>query len=232
MSRSAARHLALAAMVILLAACTLLPPPGTKGTMPPPGADGEVDPSAVPDFVAVAGAVGIVGYVAREAVLAPADRTWPVYGDDLRTVVGQLVPGRGFVPAGVDPGEVPTFRVVVGPVSPGATQPPGGVRAYVRNGGTVETWVVVLTLGVIQPGGGGFPGNGYIGVGCMDVPNASKLVLLDRSPTDAAATATRTLYVGSATQEPASLWIDVARDGAVQVGGGMPGWWQGDPPPC
>lgn len=229
MRRSA---VAIAAVAIVLAGCTLLPPPGTKGTMPPPGANGEIDPNAVPDYVAVAGEVGVVGYVQKAAMFEPGDKSWPVYGEDLRTVVGQLAPGRGFVPAGIDPRTVPTFRVDVGPVDPRATQSPGVVRAYVRNGGTVEAWVVVITLGVIQPGGSGFPGDGYIGVGCMAVPDGSRLVLLDRSPTDAAAKATRTLYVGSATQEPASLWIDVARDGAIQVGTGMPGWWQGDPPPC
>lgn len=55
---------------------------------------------------------------------------WPVvYGDDLRTVVGQMVPGKGFVPVGVDPATVPTFAVEVGPsVDPGSTGSPVPAR--------------------------------------------------------------------------------------------------------
>lgn len=39
-----------------------------------------------------------------------------MYGEDLRTVVGHLYPGRGFVPIGVDPSGVP---------EPTTTLPPG-----------------------------------------------------------------------------------------------------------
>ncbi len=109
-------------LAIVLAACSALPQAGSKGTMPPPGPNGQIDASTVPDFVGVAGAEGVVGYVAKDAVLNdPGDQTWPVYGDDLRTVVGQLMPGRGFVPLGVDPAAIPTYAVQVGPGEPGVT---------------------------------------------------------------------------------------------------------------
>ena len=84
--------------------------------MPPPGPNGEVDASPAPDFLAVAGRdAGIAGYARREDVLSPGDGPFPVYGDDLRMVVGQMVPNRGFVPAGVDPATIPTFAAEAGP---------------------------------------------------------------------------------------------------------------------
>ncbi len=80
----------------------------TKGTMAPgPSGGGTVDASADPDFIAVAGPTeGIPGYAPRALVLstgptngyvgAPPDV--PVYAADLRTLVGYMVSGRGFVP--------------------------------------------------------------------------------------------------------------------------------------
>ncbi len=218
------------AAAFLVAACNVLAPAGTKGTMPPPGANGAVDPSAVPDFVAVAGPAGIAGYVSKEAVLAPTDRSWPVYGDDLRTIVGQLVPGRGFVPAGVDPGSVPTFRVDVAPVQPGHTASQGVVHVYVRNGASVDVWIAVVTLGQVQPGGAGFPGSGYIGIACLQVPEGSQLVILDRPPGELGASARRILKIGG-TSSPDDFWVDVAPNGLLQTGTGTPGWWA-DEPPC
>ena len=110
----------------------------TKGTMPPPGPDGMVDPSSAPDFIAVAGREdGIAGWVAKSYVfptervvkgrpgaLPPADPPEPVYADDLRTVVGYLVVGEGFVPL-VDH---PIAESTAGPLrahTPEATPVPG-----------------------------------------------------------------------------------------------------------
>ncbi|NJD27991.1 MAG: hypothetical protein FIA92_06795 [Chloroflexi bacterium] len=200
--------------------------------MPPSGPNGEIDPSAWPDYVAVAGEVGVVGYVAKEAVLDPGDRVWPVYGDDLQTVVGQLVPGRGFVPGGVDPGSVPTFEVDAGPATPGAGQAAGVVRVYVRNRASAEIWLAVLTRAQLQPGGAGFPGSGYVGVACLSVPGGSRLVLLDRSPVNDGATAVLNLHVGGTSEDPVILWLDAAADGEVHTGTGRPEWWTSDPPPC
>jgi hypothetical protein len=200
--------------------------------MPPPGSDGEIDPAQVPDFVAVAGADAIVGYVPKAAVLDPGDETWPVYGDDLRTVVGHLMPGRGFVPVGVDPAAVPTYAIEVGAVDPNATPDGDTVLAYVRNGSSSEAWIAVLQDGQIQPGGGGFPAAGYVGVWCDPVALGSRLVLLDKSPGEPGAMPRLTIYIGSGEVGAASRWIDLAADGTATIGSGVPSWWTGGPPPC
>lgn len=217
-------------LAVSLAACLPVSVAGTRGTMPPPGPNGEVDPSAVPDFIAVAGATGIAGFVRKEAVLGATDLAWPVYGDDLRTVVGQLVPGRGFVPVGVDPASVPTFNVVVGSAKPPSSQVAGTVRVYVRNGASADAWLAVLASGQIQPGGAGFPGGGYVGIACLLVPDGARLVLLDRSAVDPRATPVKTLHVGGTSPEPVSLWLDVRPNGITDTGTGRPEWWTSDSP--
>jgi hypothetical protein len=79
----------------------------TKGTEPPPPSGGSSGAlGTVPDFIAVAGPTGGVGYAPQLLVLgtgptngyvgAPPDV--PVYAADLRTLVGYMVSGRGFVP--------------------------------------------------------------------------------------------------------------------------------------
>jgi hypothetical protein len=222
----------LATLALLLAACSLLPATGSKGTMPPPGANGKVDPAAVPDFVAVAGPISTVGYVAKEAVLNPVEVSWPVYAEDLRTVVGHLEPGRGFVPAGVDPNTVPTIPVEVGAGDPNATPREGIVLAYVRNRGAADVWIAVIHEGQVQPGGGGFPGAGYIGVWCDPVPVGSRLVSLDKSPTNVAVAPHLVIYVGGTVTGTVSRWLDIAKDGSATIGNGVPSWWTGGPPPC
>jgi hypothetical protein len=52
----------------------------------------------MPDFIAVAGRdAGIAGYARKEDVLGIGDAPFPVFGDDLRTVVDQTVPGATCV---------------------------------------------------------------------------------------------------------------------------------------
>jgi hypothetical protein len=199
--------------------------------MPPPGPNGGVIPSAVPDFVAVAGPDGIAGYVEKAAVLDPGDRTWPVYGPDLVTVTGQMVPGRGFVPVGVDPAAVPTIEVLVGS-SPNPNAGPPVVTAFVRNAGSNETWIAVVVNRVVQPGGGGFDGNGYVGVWCDPVPAGASLVVLDRSAVELGAQPRQLIYTATAGDDTVSRWIDVAKDGGITIGSGVPSWWVGGPPPC
>jgi hypothetical protein len=184
----------------------------------------------MPDYVAVAGPVGIAGYVAKDAVLDSSDRTWPVYASDLQTVVGHMVPGRGFVAVGVDLATVPTFDVIAGTGGTPGVPAPGMVREYVRNGASAEAWVAVIAGGQVQPGGAGFPGSGYIGVVCLSVPEGSRLVLLDRSPVDARAAPVKTLLVGRTAAEPVSLWLEVLADGTAQTGTGRPSWWTSDSP--
>lgn len=92
--------------------------------MPPAGPDGERDPKAAPDFIAVATGHGDeVGYVPKRflfpdpttSAVIPRSEPWPVYAEDLRTLIGHMVQGKGFVPLGVDPSTIPDFPVRAGP---------------------------------------------------------------------------------------------------------------------
>jgi hypothetical protein len=86
--------------------------------MPPARADGTLDARLVPDFIAFVGQTDhLVGWVPSEYLIGPGrgDEPIPVYADDLRTLVGHSVPGKGFVPLGIDPRMVPDIPVQVGP---------------------------------------------------------------------------------------------------------------------
>ena len=101
----------------------------TKGPIPQAAylSNGEVDPKLVPDFVPVWGREGTTyaGYVPKEFALGLTEPTkvegrpvvpdWPVYAEDLKTLVGFMVPDKGFVPLGVDRSKVPNFPVEVAP---------------------------------------------------------------------------------------------------------------------
>lgn len=221
---------------VLLGACT---PLATKGTLPPPGPNGQVDPSALPDFISVAGAYGgIVGYVRNEAVLPPAspgvgrppELAWPVYADDLTTVVGHLVPGKGFVPSGVDPASLPSVPVEQ---RPGASNVTAGddVVAYVRNATAGEAWIGVASAGVITSAIG-FAGSTNVGVGCFAVTPGHRLVLVDRPPDRTGALIVDTIVTGASTAEASIVWIDISSDGRVVHGTGVPSWWEGGTPAC
>ena len=89
--------------------------------------NGAIDLSVVPDYISQLGPDGeIVGYVSRsvlvdptagqrDALGRPEAAMWPVYGEDLSTIVGYVVPGKGFVAEGVDPATVEDVPVVVAP---------------------------------------------------------------------------------------------------------------------
>ena len=221
--------IALAAVVAAawLAACS---PFASKGTMPPPGPNGEVDASSAPDFLAVAGRdAGIAGYARKEDVLSPGDAPFPVYGDDLRTVVGQMVPNKGFVPAGVDPATIPTFAAEAGPSGDPNSGANGQVVLYVRNDASEAAWVTVQVAG--QPWNStGFWGQN-MGVGCYAMPVGSRLVLLDRAPTEVGASVVRMVYTRGQEPEPPPLWITIGANGAIEQGVGVPAWW-GEPQVC
>ncbi len=79
----------------------------TKGTMPPlPSVGPGGGQGTVPDFIAVAGPSDGVGYAPQALVLGTGPTNGyvggppdvPVYAADLRTLVGYMVSGRGFVP--------------------------------------------------------------------------------------------------------------------------------------
>ena len=132
--------LALGFLIVLTAVAVLAPrtpaaDPGhpTKGRIPEAAflANG-LDATLVPDFVPVWGRDGttVAGYIPKAYLLGstmptvtssrPEADIAPVYGDDLRTLVGHMYPDRGFVPLGVDPNSIPTIPVQQGPPSSGA----------------------------------------------------------------------------------------------------------------
>jgi hypothetical protein len=80
-------------------------------------ADGTIDLTKVPDFIPATNGDQTVGWITRDDAF-PSNGArrdpLPVYGDDLRTIVGHYVGGAGYVPLGVDPqsltpGPQPTF---------------------------------------------------------------------------------------------------------------------------
>ena len=219
-------RVALFTTVLAIAGCS---PFASKGTMPPPGSDGQVDPSSAPDFIAVTGpGADIAGYARKEDVLQPGTGPIPVYGEDLRTVIGQMIPGKGFVPRGVDPGTVPDIPVQVGPSVAG---PPGQqtlLTIYVRNAVRQTAWLAIRAGGELIGAAGYNPG---LGVGCENVPVGAQMVLLDRSPQDPGVQALRTIYTRGQAELP-TLWFDIGADGVVTQGQGVPGWWQGPPQSC
>jgi hypothetical protein len=93
-----------------------------KGAVPF-GSGGSVTARDVPDYVTALDRQGNpVGYVKRDALGVfsgrPDDAFMPVYADDLKTVVGHMVTGRGFVPVGSSDAAVPTFEVTTSESSP------------------------------------------------------------------------------------------------------------------
>jgi hypothetical protein len=205
--------------------------------MPPPGPNGEVDPSRAPDFIAVAGRDGgIAGYVPKRFLFRdaatgnglPLEPDYPVYGDDLRTLVGHMVAGKGFVPLGVDPRAIPNVPVQQGPSLAAPVGPSRSVTLYVRNGVAQMAWFAVLSGGKLI-GGQGYNG---LGVGCIDVAVGDRLVLLDRAPQESGAVTIQTIYARPGVGDPPTLWVDIAADGIVGHGDGTPAWWPGAAQPC
>jgi hypothetical protein len=225
-----------AALLVAALAVAGCSPLASKGTMPPPGPNGEVDASLAPDFIAVAGEdEGIVGYVPKRFLFPePTTRVdlqesdIPVYAEDLRTLIGHMVAGRGFVPLGVDPQSVPTFRVEQGPSSAALSGEPTSLTIYVRSAVRETAWFAVLAGGDLV-GGQGYNG---IGVGCVDIETGGQLVLLDRRPQDAGVQVLRTVYSRGQAGSLPTLWVDIDADGAISQGEGVPAWWTSEPQGC
>ena len=124
-SRPLGRHAA-AIVGVALVAVVLSAPVGiaagsgpSKGPIPSAAlTGGAIDKSLVPDFIPALDRDGTqAGYVAKDLAIPdgrPINVPIPVYGDDLKTIVGHMYPGRGFVGLGASPGSVPTFSVVTG----------------------------------------------------------------------------------------------------------------------
>lgn len=215
--------------LITAIACT---PKGSSGTAPPLEANGQFNPSQLPDFVAVAGrGQGIVGYVSNEALQDDHDRAWLVYASDLRTVVGTLVPRKGFVPIGADAAMVPDVPLVVGPDEPVPPNEPEGVLVFVRNASPTFTWMAVLLNGN-RVDDSGVPGEGHIGAGCFMMPADSRLVILDRYVANAGARVLDTLFARVPGSARIPLAVDIDAHGHASIEPGVPAWWDGSQPSC
>jgi hypothetical protein len=111
----------------------------TKGPIPEsaaPPEGGSINEALVPDFVSVSSADGltIAGYTPKRYVLGggdsmpgtpaspPQDLPDPVYGDDLVTLVGHMVPDVGFVALGAAVPPV-VSNASAGPSAPPSTAP-------------------------------------------------------------------------------------------------------------
>lgn len=100
---------AAASLGLIVGVGTILAGP-SRGPIPPeafPRDGGVIDRSRVPDFIPALGPDGeVVGWVSKDLAVPEADSAArdaiPVYADDLKTIVGHMVRGHGFVPAGID----------------------------------------------------------------------------------------------------------------------------------
>lgn len=234
MKPNAIRLVVVAALITVASSLGACSPLASKGTMPPPALNGQVDVSAAPDFIAVAGGNGgVTGYVPKAylfpqpttAVGRPEEPDIPVFGEDLRTLIGHMVPGKGFVPLDVDPLTVPTVQVQAGP---SLAAPPGestNLTLYVRNATTQQAWFAVHAVGAQGYNNGG-------GVGCFNLVVGEQLVMLDRAPQDTGARTLRIIYRRTQANERPTLWVDIGSDGSISQGEGVPAWWLGAPQVC
>jgi len=209
----------------------------SKGTMPPVS-DAQQSAAAMPDFIAVGGRNGeIVGYVSRNYFLQGragqgrgAAGPWPVYADDLRTIVGQLLPGKGFVPRGVDPDSIPDVPVEVGPSARASGDGPHRVAAYVRVAAPGEAWIAsVSSVGVITTAMAFDPG---MGVACISPAEGGRISVIDGNPEVGPRRERAVLYVESDGGASSDVWVDVGSSSAVSHGFGVPDWWPSAPEAC
>lgn len=211
--------------------------------MPPPGPNGQLDASLAPDFIAVAGRDGgIAGYVPRAYLFpkppsmagGPDEPPYPVYAEDLRTLVGHMFAGKGFVPLGVDSAAVPNIRVQQGPSFTASATGSGALTLYVRNAANRAAWFAVVSPGeaVGTAAMGALEFNKGLGVGCLDIAAGNHLVLVDRPPQDAGATLLQVIYPGADATDRPTRWVDIGADGATTQGNAVPPWWSGPPQDC
>lgn len=103
----------------------------SKGPVPS-SSSGSIDWNRVPDFVSVVSDGKAVGYAPRGYVIGnppgskqspDLSKVVPVYANDLKTLVGHVYPGVGFVPLGESPWSVPCLR------EPAASDSPPGAAS-------------------------------------------------------------------------------------------------------
>jgi hypothetical protein len=141
----------------------------TKGPIPSeatPPQGGETNMALVPDFVSVLGGPTgetIVGYAPKDLLFNPQTTVGgtpqnlpqalpvPVYGEDLTTLVGYMVPGQGFVALGSSPAPTaaigsPSVEPSSGPLGPLAVIPQQDGADTARAEGTLRITDACLYL--------------------------------------------------------------------------------------
>jgi hypothetical protein len=104
---------------------------------------------------------------------------------------------------------------------------PGGVTIYGRAGPLDESW-----FGLVPPGDPPEAvGFGSDGVGCLDGPPGAQVAWYDGAP---GAGGRPRQIIGQVPGDggPLVLWVEMADDGTLDFGPGVPAWWVGEPQVC
>ena len=107
-------------------------------------------------------------------------------------------------------------------------RPQGRLTLYGRNEAPAMAWFGVTPIGD-PPETVGFGAD--IGVACLTGPAGSELLSFDRSPNDGGQPQ-RLLGRIPGEANALVMWVDVAADGALTTGNGVPAWWVGDAQAC
>ena len=100
------------------------------------------------------------------------------------------------------------------------------VTVYGRNAVAADAWVVVRPI-TDPPNAVGFTLG--TGVACFEAPTGSELVSTDRSPNQGGQV---TRVIATLDGPVETFWVDVAADGSLTAGEGIPAWWTDPPSPC
>ena len=133
-------------------AAALLP---SKGPVPI-SSSGSINWSKVPDFVSIVSDGKTVGYAPRGYVIGNppgskqssdlGTKAVPIYASDLKTLVGHVYPGVGFVPLGESPSSVPCMVEPTPSDSPPGTVPCPSVSVALPNVVGMSTPQAAATL--------------------------------------------------------------------------------------
>ncbi len=107
-------------------------------------------------------------------------------------------------------------------------RPQGKITLYGRNEAPGMAWFGVTPRGD-PPETVGFGPD--IGVACLTGPAGSDLVAYDGDPT-AGGRPGRLLGRVPGDANELAMWVDVAGDGTLTTGNGVPAWWVGDAQTC
>ena len=98
------------------------------------------------------------------------------------------------------------------------------VTLYGRNAALAMAWFATrpLTEPISSVGFGA-----DLGYACWQVPEGSSVGLLDHAPSDTnpASVVREVATIEAPASGPVILWVEVAADGRVTSGAGMPAWW-------